>query len=92
MDREITFALMFAVAASAAIGSYFFSGTEKAATRTDRLSITYSPDDIRYPFQQAERKALEKKQRAAQRRARDAAETPQDAPETGNMPASPPAQ
>lgn len=69
MDREITFALLIAIAASAAMGTYFFSGTDKQATEADRLSIVYHPDDIRYPLQQAERRALEKKQRNAERRA-----------------------
>lgn len=69
MDREITFALLIAVAVSAAMGPYFFSGTEKPASASDRLSIVYHPDDIRYPLQQEERRALEKKQRNAERRA-----------------------
>lgn len=69
MDREITFALLIAVAASAALGTYFFSDKDKPADASDRLSIVYHPDDIRYPLQQAERRALEKKQRNAERRA-----------------------
>lgn len=69
MDREITFALLIAVAVSAAMGAYFFSDKDKPAAASDRLSIVYHPDDIRYPLQQKERKALEKKQRNAERRA-----------------------
>jgi hypothetical protein len=78
MDREITFALLIATTATVLIGSFYFPENEAPTRAFDRAGMTYAPDDIRYPLQQAERKAMERKQRAAARRS-EASEQQQEA-------------
>ncbi|MFN9976697.1 MAG: hypothetical protein ACK58T_43025 [Phycisphaerae bacterium] len=63
MDREITFALLVATAATVLMGSYYFPSGQPAPTAFERATVVYEPDDIRYPLQQAERKALERQAR-----------------------------
>jgi type IV secretory pathway VirB9-like protein len=65
MVREISFALLIASSITVVGGSYVFSA--RSPTPPDmpqRLAQVYAPDDIRYPFQQAERAVWEKRQRA----------------------------
>jgi hypothetical protein len=78
MDREITFALLIATTATVLIGSFYFPENAAPTAAFNRAGMTYAPDDIRYPLQQAERKAMERKQRAAARRSA-ASEQQQDA-------------
>lgn len=78
MDREITFALLFATTATVLIGSFYFPENQAPDTAFYRAGITYAPDDIRYPLQQAERRAMERKQRSAGHRS-DGSEQQQDA-------------
>lgn len=63
MDREITFALLVATTATVLMGSYYFPSGTPAPTAIERASVVYEPDDIRFPLQQAERKALERQAR-----------------------------
>lgn len=54
MDREIVFAILFAVVGTVVASAYYFGGG------TPAQSATYAPEDIRFPIQQAEEKAKAK--------------------------------
>ena len=69
MDREIAFALLIATAATMAVGSYYFPGGATHAGHVDPTKVTFAPYDIRYPLQQAEIRAAERKRRASERNA-----------------------
>ena len=55
MDRQIVFAIFFAIGCSLILAAFFFS----APATTE--SSTYAPNDIRYPIQQAEAKKSKRK-------------------------------
>jgi hypothetical protein len=89
MDREIAFALLIATAATMAVGSYYFQGGATHAGHVDPTKVTFAPDDIRYPLQQAEIRAAERKRRASERNAlplEALATQPQATPEADPVP------
>jgi hypothetical protein len=75
MIRDISFALLIASSVTVVGGSYLFQTRSPApADVPGRLAKVLAPDDIRYPFQQAERAEWEKRQRALLAKRQRAAE------------------
>lgn len=60
IDREIAFGLIVAVIGTLVVSSFYFAEPTTQAQAQDALESSYSPEDIRYPLQMAEKKAKAK--------------------------------
>ncbi len=67
MDRQLIFIVCFGIVGLTVFGGFYLS---PATTPSDQPRVTYSPDDIRYKYQQAEAKE------AAKRKNKPKAEVP----------------
>ena len=80
MDRDLILALMGAVLGTTLISAYYFGGSSAsdAAAREAEATeaATFDPKDVRYPFQQEERRERE--------RAKRVKHAPPPPPDTGN--------
>ena len=66
MDRDAFFAILFTTFVTGfAAAFYFASSADAPSTPLTRTAITYSPDDVRYRFQQEELRELQRKARIA---------------------------
>ena len=81
MDRDLFLALMGAVVGTLLISMYYFSGGSHTEATAGEAAVTdeasFSPNDVRYRFQEEEKKARAK----ASRKKHTA---PPPAPDTGN--------
>ncbi len=60
MDQEIAFGLIAAVIGTLVVSMFYFAEPTTQAQAQDAIESSYSPDDIRYPLQMAEKKAKAK--------------------------------